>query len=409
MPKPVIVVGAGAAGLVCARRLKAMGVDCVVLESESTSGGKLKTDAVDGFLIDRGFQVLLTGYPALRSELSLDALDLRTFKPGFLLVDDGVIREFDGSNPVAFALSPFLGVSDKLRLIEWTAECRGLSEQQLARIDDVPTERLLRRLGFSTQFVEEFARPFLGGIFLDRSLAISSRAFATIWKALSEGDTAIPALGIQEVASQLAAGLDVRYGSEVVELTGNRRVEGVRLKSGETIVSEAVIVAADPSMASMLTGFAMPTEFRSQTTYAFDAPEAPTPEGTIMLAKMPRAFDMVVPTSNVAPERAPANRSLVTAVRSGPAVPLDEVVKDLKQWFPSCDVPSWRHLATCEVMRAQFAQPPGFAAHLQSYTPGRDGLYLAGEATVGSSLQGALQSGIECARLVAQDLSGVTA
>jgi len=407
MPKAVIVVGAGAAGLVCARRLEAEGIDCVVLEAESSPGGKLKTDSVDGFQIDHGFQVLLTGYPALRTELDLDALELRSFKAGFQLFEDAGVREFDGSNPVAFALSPFLGVSDKLRLMEWTAECRGLSEQQLSRIADVPTERLLRRLGFTIQFIDEFARPFLGGIFLDRSLGISSRVFATIWKALSEGETAIPAMGIQDVAIQLASGLDVRYDARVAELTGSRRVEGVKLDSGESIAAEAVIVAADPTMAAKLTGFPMPSEFRSQTSYAFDAPEAPISESTIVLVKAPRAIEMVVPTSNVAPERAPANRHLVTAVRSGPAVPLDEVVDDLARLFPSADVGSWRHLATHEVSRAQFAQPPGFAAHLQSYTPGRDGLYLAGEATVSSSLQGAFQSGIECARLVAQDLSRV--
>jgi phytoene dehydrogenase-like protein len=82
---PVVVVGAGLAGLAAARELQARGVDAVVLERSDGVGGRVRTDAVDGFLLDRGFQVLLAGYPEAARVLDYDALDLRAFYPGALV------------------------------------------------------------------------------------------------------------------------------------------------------------------------------------------------------------------------------------------------------------------------------------------------------------------------------------
>jgi len=85
----VVVIGAGLAGLTCARRLQAAGVDCIVLEAGDAVGGRVRTDMVDGFRLDRGFQVLLTAYPAARKWLDYGRLELKKFSAGALVWCDG--------------------------------------------------------------------------------------------------------------------------------------------------------------------------------------------------------------------------------------------------------------------------------------------------------------------------------
>ena len=85
----VVIVGAGLAGLVAARTLGLNGIDSVILESSDGVGGRVRSDIVDGFVLDRGFQVLLTGYPEIHRHLDIDALNLRAFEPGALVWREG--------------------------------------------------------------------------------------------------------------------------------------------------------------------------------------------------------------------------------------------------------------------------------------------------------------------------------
>ena len=78
----VLIVGAGLAGLSCALRLNLKGVSCLVLEASDDVGGRLRTDCVEGFQLDRGFQVLLTAYPEAKLTLDYEALNLRYLIPG---------------------------------------------------------------------------------------------------------------------------------------------------------------------------------------------------------------------------------------------------------------------------------------------------------------------------------------
>ncbi|MFZ5833144.1 MAG: FAD-dependent oxidoreductase [Planctomycetota bacterium] len=85
----VIVFGAGLAGLCCARRLMESGRDCLLLEASDGVGGRVRTDLVEGFRLDRGFQVLLTAYPAAQAILDYDRLDLRPFYAGAIVLHAG--------------------------------------------------------------------------------------------------------------------------------------------------------------------------------------------------------------------------------------------------------------------------------------------------------------------------------
>lgn len=414
MSKPVVVVGAGLAGLVCARRLHRSGVDVVVLEKADKVGGRLATRKLSGFTLDRGFQVLFTAYPAVKEELDMGALHLRRFARGAYVFDGVNTQAIEPSNPLALATSSILSFTDKAKLVDWTLDCMGLSPEQIQRLPDISAERAFRQRGFSQEFLERFARPFFGGVFMDRSLSVSRRSAAYVWKMLAQGHVAVPAQGIQAIPEQLAHGLDVRASTTVRELVGDRRVEGVRLESGEVVAAEYVVVATDGPSAERLTGFSMPKQWRSQTCLHFAAPVPPVDEPMICLRSGLGAVDLVVPISVAAPEYAPQDTHLTSATLLGiderPDEDLADVVRsEVRHWFPTRDVEKWRLLAVDRISHAQYDQAPGFAHHLPSNTPGRDNLYLAGEVTTSSSIQGAMESGSECATLMLQDLAGVLA
>ena len=123
------MVGAGLAGLACAQDLARAGVECVVLEASDGVGGRVRTDAVDAYLLDRGFQILLTAYPEVRRRLDLAALDLRTFEPGavvrvggtFHRVADPVRRPLQIGSTLA---APIGTLGDKVRLARMVADVR---------------------------------------------------------------------------------------------------------------------------------------------------------------------------------------------------------------------------------------------------------------------------------------------
>ena len=414
MAKPVVVVGAGLAGLTCARRLQRSGVDVVVLEAATHIGGRLTTKRVDGFTLDRGFQVLFTAYPAAQDILDLKSLELRNFGRGAYVFDGMANHRIEPSNPIALAASPLIGLADKAKLVDWTLDCMGLSPGQIQRLPDVTAERAFRQLGFSHQFLDQFARPLFGAVFMDRSLSMSRRSAAYVWKMLAEGHAAVPAAGIQAIPEQLADGLDVRLGARVVELTGQRRLQGVRTESGESIAAEYVVVATDGTSAEQLTGFSMPKSWRSQTCLHFEVPTPPVEAPLVCLRSGPGEVDLVVPVSLAAPEYAPYERHLVSATVSGfderPDHELAQAVQDeVVAWFPGRGVSEWQLLGVDRIEHAVYDQPPGYGRSLPSNTPGRDNLYLAGEVTTASSIQGAMESGDECARLIQEDLSGVAA
>lgn len=275
----------------------------------------------------------------------------------------------------------------------------------------MPTERFLRQMGLSNEFLERFARPFFGGIFMDRDLQVSRRMFQYVWKMLSEGDTVLPALGISAIPEQIAQDLPVtaiRLNVRVKSIDTGRK-PSVTTTSGEKIDAAAVVVATEAPEAERLTGFVTPKGARGQVCLHFEAPIAPTDSSLIVLRSGSGRTNMVVPMSNVAPELAPYGKHLVCATILGDSDETDghlaELVrKEVAAWFPLGRVPEWRLLKVDRIPYAQFAQPPGFNNHLPGNTPGRDGLYFAGEFTVSSSIQGALESGAECAALLLQDL-----
>ena len=211
----VVVVGAGLAGLAAATTLHQAGRRVLVLEASDGVGGRVRTDRVDGFLLDRGFQVLLTGYPEAHRQLNLEALELRPFAPGAVVwLGNRGYRVGDPfrkpSTLLDTAFSPVGSIADKVRLLALRTRLKRTDPKQLLRGADIPTRQYLAGLGFSDRFVERFLGPLFTGIQLDPELSTSRRMFDTIFRSLTIGDSAVPAAGMGAIPAQMADDLPAR-------------------------------------------------------------------------------------------------------------------------------------------------------------------------------------------------------
>ena len=214
----VVIVGAGLAGLACARVLSDAGVEVVVLEASDGVGGRVRTDVVDGFQLDRGFQVLLTEYPEAKRQLDYAALDLRPLDRGALVHVGGQFHRVNDPfragttrasavDAVTSARAPIGSLPDKLRIARMRRSLLATSAPDLLRGPDEPTSQALRNRGFSEAIIDRFFRPLFGGMQLDQSLVTSSRVFDVIFRTLASGDAAVPARGMGAISEQLAAPL----------------------------------------------------------------------------------------------------------------------------------------------------------------------------------------------------------
>ncbi len=405
----VVVVGAGLAGLCCARELHAAGLDVLILERGDAPGGRVRTDEVDGFLLDRGFQVLLTAYPEARRMLDYERLGLRPFESGALIRrDGGFARVSDPFRHPLLALQGLTGapgsLPDKFRVARLRQRLSRFSLNELLTAPQVTTADALRREGFSSDLVESFFRPFLGGIFLDRTLETSSRLFAFVFKLFTEGEAALPAAGMQAVPGQLAASLPeeaFRFGATVESAAPGEVV----LAGGERLSAPAIVVAADGLEAARLTGAVEAPAARAVTTLHYAAGSSPVGEPVLVLDGEGRGpvNDLCVP-SDVAPSYAPPGAALISATVLGiPRLPddaLDAAVRDqLHGWF-GAQVDGWRLLRVRRIPFALPAQPPAALEPAERPVRVRDGLFVCGDHRDTASIQGAMSSGRRAAAAV---------
>lgn len=403
----VAIVGAGLAGLAAARHLHSKSFNVAVLEAQDDVGGRVRTDIVDGFRLDRGFQILLTAYPELKRQVDLDSLDLHKFDPGALVMMRG--RSYAVTDPFraprsAFstARAPIGTIADKARIALLRARTLRGDPRELLRGQDLPTIVALRRAGFSEAIINRFFRPLFGGIQLDPSLTTSRRMFDIIFRSLGEGDAAVPRLGMGALPKQMADRLPglVHLNTKVASIDGRAVVTA----DGRRIETRAVIVATELPAARNL--IALP-ERSSRTAgavyFAADAP--PTDSRLVILdgtGKGPVLNAAVM--SNVATSYAPAGKHLVVA-----ALPqvidgdLESMARDQMRtwWGPQVD--AWRHLRTYRIAHAGVEQRPPFSPK-RNIAIG-NGVFVCGDHRDTGSLQGALFSGRRCGELVAGALA----
>ena len=419
----IVIVGAGVAGLTAARTLHRAGADVTVYEASDAVGGRVRSDVVRGFTLDRGFQVLFTAYPAAARELDYKALSLRIFEPGAVVSFAASRQTLSDPFRDPGALFPALAANivtleDKLRTALLAAECKARSTENIMRGKDETTEAFLLRHGFSGAYIERFIRPFFGSIFLDRGLQTSARAFAYDWKMLASGDTVVPAGGMRTIAAQLAVHLfaagAVRLNTPVAALIkGDKgdRVTGIRLESGETMTADAVVVATPAPEAARLTGATLPIAHVGTTCVYFSGTASVYDGKKIILHANPGAFvSNMTQMDNIAPEYAPPGAHLVSATILGvPEMGDGDIyaaaLGDMRRiWAGDKRALSatdcLKPLALYRIPQAQFAQPVGIYETLPDSTTNTPGLYFAAEWTAASSTNAAMESGAAAARAI---------
>lgn len=408
MVDDVVIIGAGMAGLACARTLAAAGLGVTVLESSDGVGGRVRSDKVDGFTLDRGFQILLTAYPELPRWFDLDALDLRPFSPGATIWDGRRFRTI--GDPLrsprdlpSTILAPVGSMLDKVRLLRLIVSVRRGSVPDLLRRPDRSTRQALEQFGFSERFITRFFEPLFSGIQLDPDLEVSSRRFEVILRMLATGDSAVPAGGMGTLSDALASGLrpgTVHLDRPVAHLEGTTAI----LLDGSPVAGRALVVATDGPQAARLLDLADPGS-RPVAAIWFDSSADPLHDRRILLdgSRSGPVRNLAV-LSDAAPSYAPTGKVLSVAAVPGPEAlrnDLEDAVRaQLREWHPGSS--TWETLRVDVIAHGQPLQraplDPRRAVRLGH------GRYVCGDHRDTASIQGALFSGRRAAAAVLADL-----
>ncbi len=293
---------------------------------------------------------------------------------------------------------------DKLRTLKLAAENVPGEAQAVGESPNGDSTSLeyLRGQGFSERFIDNFFRPFYGGIFLDRSLATSSRVLRFTFGMLAMGQTTVPARGMGEIPRQIASHLPrdaVELNSPVEELLReNGRVPGVQIGEDE-YEADAVVVATDAPAAGGLTGEVVPQDSVGQACIYYATGSLNREKKILLNADDGGFLNNIVQISNISNSYAPEGQGLVCAVALGDLdLPDEELyrkgVEEISEWYPRADL---RPLSIYRIPFVQFAQPPGTHERLPANRTATPGLVLAGEYTEDSSINGSMLSGEKAA------------
>ena len=410
--EPVIIVGAGMAGLSCALHLHAAGLNLRLIDSSDGVGGRVRTDVVNGFLLDRGFQVYLDAYPETGALLDLKALNLRKFEPGALVFNGKRLKRLMDvfrrpASAWTSATAPIGGFIDKLRVGLMRFQILASSLEQIANREDRTTESYLRGRGFSEAMIDSFFRSFYGGIFLESELRTSSRMFEFTFKMFGQGSATLPAKGMGEIPKQLAARLpldSITLNQRVVSVDSN----SVTLSSGEQIHGRAVVLATNAAVVGQLLPelkSEMP-EWRSVTNLYFYAPSSPLKESIICLnGSGEGVVNNVCVLTDASPDYSPDERALISVSLLGlhPEEDLPgKVQQELMGWFGEC-VDQWCHLRTDSIPEALPEQIPKAHKDKAGFTQ-QKGLFVCGDHATSASIEGAVISGKRVAEAILKRL-----
>lgn len=410
MTPSVLIIGGGLAGLCCGRELGRRGVPFRILEASDAVGGRVRTDTVDGFRLDRGLQNYLSSYPEGKRVLDYERLNLKPFRRALLVRFGGKFHRLadpkdDFLTALLSAFSPVGTLSDKLA----AAKLKGLAGTDPATAPDEPTADLLRHAGVGEAMTRQLFRPFLGSVFLEPDLVTSARFFRFVYYLFGQGFASVPAAGMQAIPEQIAAALPpgaVSLNCPVANVTDTT----VTLANGERLTAKAVVIATDGSAAGALTGGAVPAVgSNGSTTLYYAADTSPMSEPVLMLdGEGAGPVTSAAVMSEVSREYAPAGQALIAAACIG--LPTDDDAtldrrarEQLGGWFGPA-VTGWRLLRVYRIQHALPSQPVGALEPWERPVKVRDGLFVCGDHRDNASINGAMVSGRRAAEAVAEVL-----
>jgi len=407
MNPTITIIGAGISGLTAGLHLHRQGFSVKIIEASDRAGGRIKTDSIDGFRLDRGFQVLLTSYPEAKMLLDYEALQLKTFLPGATVLYDG--GQFEIADPfrrpsalLATVFAPVGSLKDKLNTFLLKQKLVSKSIEGIFMQEQKSSLEQLKNYGFSSKMINRFFKPFFSGIFLENNLSTPNRMFDFVMKMFSEGDAAIPALGMEEIPKQLASQLPADsflYNTKVVDIRENT----IFTDTGAEIKSDIIIVATEANDLISKLKNNVETQHHSVTNVYFQATIAPSNKAVVILnaSESKKVVNNLTVMTNVSKAYAPAGKVLISISCNG-ILDLDEqelvqkIKNELQPWFGK-QVEEWSHLKTYKIKYAL----PNLKVLKDDLTIDdmkiKDNLYCCGDHLLNGSINAAMKSG----RLVA--------
>ena len=399
--KTAIVVGAGISGLSCALELEKNGYRVQILEKENHPGGRVHSDVINGYILNRGFQVLQTGYPETKRLLDYEKLELCNLDPEVWIMNNNKIKKLydpiqNPSNLLKAAFSNVGTFQDKLRLLQLRQSTTSRSTNKIFQENETTSLEQINNYGFSESIINEFFKPLFGGAFLDNELDTTSRMFNFVYKIFSIAPIAIPKYGMKSIPEQLEAKLEskISFNTNVVKLD-NKNV----FLENETLSADAIVLAANHDSAKKLIPSIEEISWNSTSCYYFIADSPPFSSKVVLLNGNNRGEinNIFVPT-NISKAYSPNNKSIISVSTIGLNNNESEIRNELNNWFGN-QTEDWKLLHTYHIEQAL----PRMSVPSVSHSQYVNGIHMCGDYLTSSSIHGSMHSGRMTAHQIIAD------
>lgn len=414
--KKVVIIGTGVAGLAAGIYIKRSGnFDVTFIEASDKPGGRLKSENIDGFILDYGFHIFFTANNIANELLNIDDLNLKYFDSGALIIKKHNYRKiYDPfKHPKYFLKSLFseIGtINDKINIIKRRIELKNMSIDKVFDKYEVKTSSILKKRKYSSNIIKNLFKPFFSYLFMENELTTSRRMFEFYLKLLAEGKMAIPNNGIEEIAKQMASNFDIndfRFNCKAKAIENDKLL----LENGETIEADAFVVATDfNGLYSKIKNAESINLHRSVTCFYFSANKKPFKEKLICVnANDPKLVNSIAVLSNISHSYAPKGKVLIAVTILGIATIDEELLEneikdEISNVFGS-QVYEWKKIKAYKI---DYAIPnQDFVLGKRQITEIKSGnnVYICGDHLLNGTVYGAMKSGKTAAELLQKDLS----